>query len=404
MRLSVVRPPYIIPSYSLTGDLLAYLKCGLQYRYHSKGALPPSKPVQLWFGEFIHGVLEEAFLVWSRNPGAKPFPWNWLQDIRPIELEIYRRLRARGLFPPFRLFCAYDGPGTRCTCPDPAPPSHQLLASRRTEGMVSVWAPHLFPLITESEVNLQSIRPMPTSGSPRAAHYEVTGVVDVIGSVQLRSASTSNLILAYLQDTPEVGTLLQQYAGSSFEIVVDYKGMRRPASTSLAWDHYYWQVLTYAWLRAQQAGSSPVVAGILLFVNELVPSQEDIGELQDDVHHQATDVMPTATDLQSITGWRPGSPVPPLSPQLLVRRSIRIVTVDQAAIAQSLQQFDAVVADIESSVLQEMTGQGVRLAWQGRPSGQTYIAPEKRTCTACDFKHYCPLSPRVGEGGPPSAP
>jgi PD-(D/E)XK nuclease superfamily len=103
MRLSRVRPPYEIPSYSLTGDLLAYLNCGLQYRYQNRGALPPSTPVQLWFGEFIHAVMEEAYLRWNTTPTLHALPWDWETVIRPIELEIFRRLRARGLAAPFNL-------------------------------------------------------------------------------------------------------------------------------------------------------------------------------------------------------------------------------------------------------------------------------------------------------------
>src|SRR3954447_15101820 len=96
MHLTTRDLPYVLPTYSLTGDLLAYLKCGLQYRYQNRGALPPSTPVQLWFGEFVHATMEEAYRRWKTTPTR--FPWTWNQDIRPIELEVYRRLLARGLW------------------------------------------------------------------------------------------------------------------------------------------------------------------------------------------------------------------------------------------------------------------------------------------------------------------
>ena len=65
MKLEVRGTEHLVPSYSLTGDLLSYLVCRLQYRYQNRSSLPPSRPVQLWFGSFLHGTLEMCFRYWN---------------------------------------------------------------------------------------------------------------------------------------------------------------------------------------------------------------------------------------------------------------------------------------------------------------------------------------------------
>src|SRR5262245_46038612 len=107
MPLSVREIDKIVPEYSMTGDLLSHRRCGLQYRLYNRGALPPSKPVQQWFGEFIHGVMEEAYRRWRSGTAPVEFPWDWNEVIRPIEMDMHAMLLAKGLRPPPGLFRRY---------------------------------------------------------------------------------------------------------------------------------------------------------------------------------------------------------------------------------------------------------------------------------------------------------
>ena len=384
MPLSVRGQPYKIPEYSLTGDLLAYLTCPLQYRYHNKASLPPSTPVQLWFGEFIHSVMEEAYLEWQQDQQRRRFPWNWDPDIRNIELEIERRLEARNLYAPPNLFCAYGlTPNRRCVCSNRNPPHpHQLIASQRAEAAINTWGQHLFPLIDEAEVRLKGIRPMPNyqPGISRCNYYGITGVVDVISSVNLQNAPPGNLILHYLHQNTELQRTIANL--TEYEIIIDYKGMRRLSTNDPTWQHHEWQILTYAWLRSQQPQSKPIVAGILFYFNELALSQEEMKELKKDVDNKTTDVLPQGKDLQAIQNWRRNITPPVLSTPFREQRSIRIIPVNDSYIQNSLQQFDRVVGNIESCVLSEMSGRDILHSW--RPN------PNERNCTACDFKTFCP--------------
>ncbi len=385
MPLSSRPTPYIIPEYSLTGDLLSYLTCGLQYRYHNKGSLPPSTPVQLWFGEFIHGVMEEAYRDWNNN--KRRFPWTWNPEIRNIELQIDRRLRARGLNPPPRLFCPYNaGDTNQGVCPDINHP-HQLIASRRAESAINTWGSHLFPLIDDWEVRLKGIRPMPNyeEGVSRSNYYGITGIIDVISSVNLQNAPSGNLVLHYLHNNSQIQDIIGSLTTPEYEIIIDYKGMRRPPSndpSNRTWQYHEWQILTYAWLRSKQPGARRVVAGLLFYFNELVPLRDDIASLKKEIVRNQTDVIPTGLDLKAIRNWRSSALLPNLSTTLKEQRSIRIIPVNNISIARSLDNFDGVVVDIENSVLGELRGSPVRNCW--------ISTPVERTCDACDFKTFCP--------------
>lgn len=318
--------------------------------------------------------MEEALVAWRSH--HRKFPWPWRPTIQNIEGYVdTRRLRPKGLIPPPNLF---DSSGR-----------NQLLASRRAKAAINTWGPHLFSLVERAEVKLKGVRPLttPPGVSPRADYYEVKGVVDVLSKVTLIQAPQNNEIVVALEQA--LGSL--NNFGPEFEVIVDYKGMRRPAVNSPEWNQFEWQLRTYAWLRSAQLGARPIAAGILLFLNELSPSGEDIKSLRENLQNGATDITPSNADLGRINSWRTGNPVPSLNPDFLKRRSIHVVSMTNPLIAQGLTQFDNVVVQIETAVTQEMSGTSIPTAWATTFLNAGNHRPDQAVCTACDFQPHCPI-------------
>jgi hypothetical protein len=372
MQLSRRPSIYSLPSYSLTGDLLGYLRCGLQYRYTRIGRLPSTRPIQMYFGQFIHGVLEESYRRFdaARRQGKADLP-PWSPDrIREICMLIKTRLAAQGLY-------AWD-------------PVMEELADERAEKAINELGPELFPLIYRAEVRLTGARPLPTDRIPQqylfreADRYEMVGVVDVITHLTLNDPKWKNNrivngILQKLPDTPP----------KEFEVIIDYKGMRRPPLMNSGqgpslWDIYGWQVQTYAQLRGTQEDSLPVVAGAVLYLNELLPAKGDISSLRSEIQKKKTDVLPlpgskTEKLLQS---WREGDEPPELPFEFRLSRALRIVNVTAGTIKIALQAFDEVVAGIETCRGKELAEGRVLSTWEKNASDDS-------TCAACDARTFC---------------
>lgn len=393
MELRSKEGRYVIPEYSVTGDILSFQKCGLQYRYQNKGELPPSKPVQLWFGQFIHGVMEEAYLMWSRGTNIPPFPWDWNSQVRVIETTIFRRLMAGGLRPPRWIFCPYDSPNaTSGSCPDANHP-HRLIASERVLASINTWGPHLFPLISEAEIKLKGTRPMPhfNRNISRSNYYGITGIIDVIASVKLQDADPNNLILKKIEETYGGRHFIEEARNEDYEVIIDYKGTSRPIINNnpnhSEWNEHQDQVLTYTWLREKQPSANKVKIGILFYLNELVYSKEDMQRWKEFLKkpgQMQTDVTPRGNDLALISRWRTNMDPPELSEEFRLNRSIRVIIVDRQKIKDSLERNDNVVSMIENSVRNETGGTPIIDSWKA--------TPELGTCTACDFKTFCPSS------------
>ena len=356
---------YLVPNYSVTGDILSFSRCGLQYRYINGSSLPPSRPVQLWFGEFIHSVLELATRYFQEGHLGS-LPWKDA-DIRTLICDpVVARLATEGKTPRSRIA--------------------EENARQRAVVAINQLGPELFPLVEAAEVSVSGTRRMPSSARFRASYFEITGRIDLVTSFKLDDfPATINPIVDAIRSMVPVAA-----AQKPFEVLVDYKGTRRPSVSSEEWRLYERQLQTYAWLRERQPDSLPVAAGVVIFVNELLPTQSDLTKVGADITHGDTDVLPVpnSSDQQIVLGTRQGNSPFGLSWPFRLDRALRVVPVDAANQNDALNRFDQIVEQIESSVRQELSSGSIQQSWTARPVNET--------CVACDFQTVCPQSPYVG--------
>lgn len=373
MSLNVRGLPFEVPSYSLTGDVLSFQRCGLAYRYYNGSSLPPSRPVQMWTGEFVHGVLEEAYRYWNLHHA--PFPWPYTPPTWPPQLgtavQGTNDIGSLGDLVEVRLVAT--GKRSRSE-------QARAAAYRRVEAAVNQLCPHLFPLITTAEERISGTRAMPTlpaGEAARGSRYQLTGIVDVISSVMLGGANANPLVALIQSELPGVPV-------GEYDLIVDYKAGRRPAVNSDFRTQFELQVQTYAWLRTQIPQSRAVGAGVLIYINELSPSQDDMKELKQEMAQGTTDVVPPngSADYYAVHTWQPGQPAPNLSFDFRLRRALHVVDVASTLVQNAVGQIDSVIAQIESSAFREHNSGNIPNNW-GACGGAD-------DCVACDFVHFCP--------------
>ena len=341
LDLETKRPARVIPSYSVKEDALPYLNCRLQYRYRNGGSLPHARPEKFWFGLFIHGVLELAYRFWKSEADPPAFPWpltkrerggsapNWANcDICKFANAVEESLRRQGVSA--RSLKERDS------------------AYNRVGSMVNALGAHLFPLIDKVEHKISATRPMPQSGSNSGRDsYELRGVLDALARAVPDMGD--NLIREYVKkDCPDITR--------NSELILEYKGARRPARGESLWDQDELQVQTYAWLRKQESGKLPA-AGIVIYVNELSPT-------------------PTRGELD---------------------KAIRVVPISCQSVESAIAKIDDVARQIEDALVNEEADGNIVRSWQ--PNCQ-----DKSVCADCDFRHFCPKPAGRTPNKAPTAP
>lgn len=354
----------------------------------------------MWTGEFLHGVLEDAYRQWPENPN---FPWPYVATIDdlprldgPVRSDWLRHHVGRmGLRVEKHLAAA--GRSSRNA-------NARFNAYRRAAEAINVLGPDLFPLITSAEEPISGTRSIKLAkNSPRNAdRYELNGIVDVISSVRLREHAENGL----------VSMLVDHFSAEdeNFDIIVDYKGMRRPSSNTgdPAWDDHAWQIQTYAWLRSKREDRARVACGLIIYLNEMYPSRQDMNALLQDRNDHTSDVLPRrgSADDYAILGVVPDTDdegdegnSPALSLSFRMQRAIRVIGVDTKSMEEAVARIHEVIEDIESRVTKEHVDGQIPDNW---PANGRH-----RDCVACDFNDTCPRPAWVRDGQgrtPPSAP
>jgi len=151
-------PPKIIRRYSITADILSYLKCPRRYGYFRARNFAPASAIQLYFGTIIHEVLDRAHLNYSgllsgTTRGEMPSD----DDIEKYFVQVENALRARGI---------------RSMSKDLADKAKLYL-----KNFNNSFGPKLYPRVIDTEHKLQMHRNI-----GRSLDYILRGVVDVLAS------------------------------------------------------------------------------------------------------------------------------------------------------------------------------------------------------------------------------
>jgi hypothetical protein len=341
----------------------------------------------MWFGEFIHGVMEAAYRIWleKKLPFVPPWPYTPVDPLTPPPPRMPHDIAVIGERVEARL--KRQGKVARSN-------EARDSAYRRAVVGVNRLGPHLFPLIASAEERLLGTRAIPkAAGAPplRADRYELSGVIDVLTNVTLGVHSEDAITQAVHAACPGLA--------GEYEVIVDYKGARRPPLSEPYWEQGAWQVQTYAWLRGRQPNAKPVAAGILIYINELDPGVTDLKLMQKEMARGDTDVMPTkgGADERFLRLWTPQNDTAGLSEAFRLQRALRVIAITPASVDHATKEFDKVVQEIETCVAVEANAGQIGTAWLPN-------CRDEDTCVACDFRNFCPSPAGTKAGYQPPAP
>lgn len=340
MQLSTRRIDDISEPFHLYNDLAAFaqrqLKPPFQAPEPSKGPYQPRAFIVLAWNEALRHYLFE------RQKGLNDLP-PWSDDALDRLLKRgFHRMMTESLLPP-------------CSGPSAA-------EWDEAKAVINEFGPVFFPLIRESGVCVQNARLIPKYKFPSAWRSEPTNMCEIMAETDIISHDRLN---ASHPTTKALQRVIRAVlpVNSPFEIVVVYKGRRRPLfhgadalDVNTQWNIDKCCLHYLAYLRQQQNPPVPVIGAMIVYLNELCPTLEALSRFFVEVQNGATDIIPFSDgDLErALRGWanlpkimRARANFPQMPLVFRLNRAVRLFRITPQTMKQAMKRLDDVVIGLK---------------------------------------------------------
>lgn len=338
MQLSICRSGDASVSFNLYDDLAAFAHCRLKKRPAVYSQTTQSR----LSGIFLDFAWREAIRHYSfeqQNGRSNPPPWSDAATKTLLRRSIGRLMTGRILPPHSR----------------PA-----AIEFAETKAVINEFGAAFFPLIQQTGVSVKGARLIPEYKFPSAWRsvaanwYEIVADTDIITQKQLDNPNPESEELRSV-----ICAALPRKLPRQFEIVIIYKGQRRPLSENAAagdlhsdWNIDQWCIHSLAHLRHHQAQTPPVIAGMVIYLNELCPTFDALATFADEMEQRSTDIVPPKSSLmeKGLRGWNKIPTVlryranrPQLPFAFRLNRAIRLFKITPQTIKKALKTVDNIV-------------------------------------------------------------
>lgn len=230
----------------------------------------------------------------------------------------------------------------------------------QAKAVINAFGAVVFPLIQEASIRVKSARLIPQYRFPYAWRakasnwYEIAAPTDIITSKQINRPLPECEMLQTL-----IRTALPRHLPSQFEIVVACLARRRPRfqgndafDTDSDWNVDTCCLHCLAYLRQQQNRRYPVIAAMVIYLEELWPTLDALDILLDEINRQSTDIVPLPGSAleKGLQGWgkipkgirhRANRPYLPL--EFSLNRAVRVYPLTGPTIKKAMKAIDDMV-------------------------------------------------------------